>query len=187
MKEKILQTTARLISKNGVHSTSTRAICAEMGITAPTLYYYFADKDLLFDSVMNHSFESHFDKIKRVTTGEDPIGDLQAAWDAYMQFVNDEPDLYSIMINCILRGQVPEAGVRCLEDLVEKFGSHELKGRLVHDARKSAAIYLSTAQGIAVMSLADKSSATKKKDLQSSVRDLILNSLIMNPQEKRKQ
>jgi len=50
-KEDILQKTLNLFLEKGYNATSTNDICAEAGISKPTLYYYFKDKRHLFFSL----------------------------------------------------------------------------------------------------------------------------------------
>ncbi len=47
-KEKILEVMFDLIAEKGYEKTSTSQICEKVGITKPTLYYYFKSKESLF-------------------------------------------------------------------------------------------------------------------------------------------
>jgi AcrR family transcriptional regulator len=55
--EKILQTAWVLFQKKGFRGLSMDELCRECEITKPTLYYYFADKEELFVSVLVHKLE----------------------------------------------------------------------------------------------------------------------------------
>lgn len=49
----ILETTFQLIGKHGYEKTSTAMICKAVGITKPSLYYYFESKEELFLELIN--------------------------------------------------------------------------------------------------------------------------------------
>lgn len=47
----------RLFAEHGYGATSTAAIVAAAGVTKPMLYYYFRDKQGLFDAIMDAAFD----------------------------------------------------------------------------------------------------------------------------------
>ncbi len=49
---RILAATAELIAADGVEAATTRAIAARAGVSAPSLYRFFADRDEIFDSLL---------------------------------------------------------------------------------------------------------------------------------------
>lgn len=51
----ILSAAARLFAERGFANVSIREICEAAGITPPTLYYYFGNKDRLFETVIRNS------------------------------------------------------------------------------------------------------------------------------------
>ena len=58
MRENILRLTAGIISKEGFEAASMRAVCKAAGVTAPTLYHYFADKDEIVTMVADFHMAS---------------------------------------------------------------------------------------------------------------------------------
>jgi AcrR family transcriptional regulator len=53
--QQILQVARVLFTQKGYASVSIRDICRNAGITAPTLYYYFQNKEALFDAVVRET------------------------------------------------------------------------------------------------------------------------------------
>jgi AcrR family transcriptional regulator len=51
-REHILSVATHLFSENGFTSVSIRDICEAAGVTPPTIYYYFKNKDKLFQEVI---------------------------------------------------------------------------------------------------------------------------------------
>jgi AcrR family transcriptional regulator len=61
-RETILKSAIPLFAKKGYAGTSTRAICEAAGISKPVLYYYFRDKQHLYQELMIDTF-SYYRKI----------------------------------------------------------------------------------------------------------------------------
>jgi AcrR family transcriptional regulator len=57
--ERILEATDALIEESGVDAATTRAIAERAGITAPSLYRFFADREQIFDALI----ELHLDRL----------------------------------------------------------------------------------------------------------------------------
>jgi len=56
MKEKIAYHSRRLFDIHGFHGTALRDVCKLAGCKMPTLYYYFVNKENLFDEVVCDAF-----------------------------------------------------------------------------------------------------------------------------------
>ncbi|WP_327321948.1 TetR/AcrR family transcriptional regulator [Streptomyces sp. NBC_01210] len=55
--ERILDAAAALLEEGGVDAVTTRAIAERAGITAPSLYRFFADRDQVLDALMEQHLE----------------------------------------------------------------------------------------------------------------------------------
>ena len=53
VRTRILETAAGLLAQSADVDVSTRAICDAAGVTAPTLYHHFGDKDGLLAAVVD--------------------------------------------------------------------------------------------------------------------------------------
>ena len=51
VRTRILETAAGLLAQSADADVSTRAVCDAAGVTAPTLYHHFGDKDGLLAAV----------------------------------------------------------------------------------------------------------------------------------------
>ena len=176
MRDEILAATAKLISKNGVKSTSTRIICETLGITAPTLYHYFEDKSALMDAVVAKAFDIHLEKVRLKTVSMDPIQVLRESWQGYIEFVLTEPEFFENYLLAVMQGRIPDSAYGCFQDLIKKFEAASKVRTLKYDPLKSSLIYLSAAQGVAISILSAPKEASSCK-LQESMSEIILNSL----------
>lgn len=56
MKEKIALHARRLFDKHGFHGTSLRDLCKLAGCQMPTVYYYYENKEVLYDKIVGEAF-----------------------------------------------------------------------------------------------------------------------------------
>src|SRR2546423_9605691 len=58
-RERLLQAADRIWSERGVHGASLEDIARDAAVTKPPLYYYFADKSVLFTEMVCSGLEQH--------------------------------------------------------------------------------------------------------------------------------
>ena len=58
-RERLLQAADRIWSERGVRGASLDDIARDAAVTKPTLYYYFADKSVLFTEMVCSVLEQH--------------------------------------------------------------------------------------------------------------------------------
>ena len=150
MREEIIMVTAQLISEGGPQAASTRAICKALGISAPTLYHYFADKADLLAAVTDLAFMRHY-QFTSAVSGDDPVQILRDTWDRYIEFVRCEPSLYQVMVQSLAQRQTPKEGLHCFDSLVQRFKQLEKNGLLRDSPKRSAQVYLASALGISLL------------------------------------
>src|SRR5438270_2625676 len=99
LRDEILAATERLlVTKGSVDDVSIRAIAESVGVTPPSIYMHFADKEALVNAVC----ERHFRELDRVsaraTKGiSDPVKALRAMGRAYVRFGLEHPEEYRIL------------------------------------------------------------------------------------------
>jgi len=156
MKEKILKATAKILSKKGLDGVSTRAVCSEVGITAPTLYHYFLNKDDLLSAVAEASFRKTQNQ-KLVDLPDEPRAAISQIWDNYLHFAFSDPEYYSVVLTALSRNEVHPVGKACYEQTLELFQRAEQKELLNYPAQEAAFMYQSAAIGAASLSLLSES------------------------------
>lgn len=85
-------------------AVSTRAITDHAGVTAPTLYHHFGDKDSLLET----SAEDHFTKAvqeHRAHASQAPITAIENAWDMIVDYGRAYPQLFDRLFGATHRGQ----------------------------------------------------------------------------------
>src|SRR6185369_1399263 len=79
-RRQILDETAKLLRMNGYASTSLRDIAAAMGMKAGSLYYYFASKEELAETIMTEGIERVREAVKKALAAQpadaDPLDNI---------------------------------------------------------------------------------------------------------------
>jgi AcrR family transcriptional regulator len=96
---RIIEVAAALLGKSVDGDVSTREICNAAGVTAPTLYHYFRDKESLLRAVVDFGW-TNFLASKRTVAAvvHDHIGDdIRAGWYNHIEFAQKNPNFYRLM------------------------------------------------------------------------------------------
>lgn len=98
LREEILDATTELLLETGhAKAVSIRAVAQRVGVTSPSIYLHFADKDALLDAVCARYFEKLDEEMQRVAAGKtSTIEVLRAQGLAYVRFACRTPELYRI-------------------------------------------------------------------------------------------
>ena len=98
LRDEILDATTELLLETGhAKSVSIRAVAQRVGVTSPSIYLHFADKDALLDAVCARYFEKLDEEMQRVAVGQSStIEVLRAQGLAYVRFARQTPELYRI-------------------------------------------------------------------------------------------
>jgi len=95
----ILDAAQRLLIETGSEeAVSIRRIAEAVGVTPPSIYLHFADKDELIFAVCERQFEALDRVVEEAVVGiDDPIGELFARGKAYVRFGLEHPEEYRIL------------------------------------------------------------------------------------------
>lgn len=95
----ILDAGERLLVQSGdADAVSIRAIAEAVGVTPPSIYLHFADKDELIRAVSERSFAVFDDVVQGAgATTDDPLEALRVRSRAYVRFGLDNPEQYRIL------------------------------------------------------------------------------------------
>jgi len=85
-KTRLLRAAAELLANSGGAAVSTRQITQLAGVTAPTLYHHFGDKEGLFDAVVAAGFEEYVAGERDFAPSGHPLEDIRRMWDNHVQF-----------------------------------------------------------------------------------------------------
>jgi len=99
LREEILSVAEELLKKKGSEeAVSIRAIADAVGVTPPSIYLHFADKEELFVAVCDSRFEE-LDRLsdEAAALATDPLDEVRKRGEAYIRFGLDNPEQYRIL------------------------------------------------------------------------------------------
>lgn len=98
LREEILDAATGLLLETGhAKAVSIRSVAQRVGVTSPSIYLHFADKDALLDAVCARYFEA-LDQVMQQVAVDQPstVDRLRAQGLAYVRFATANPELYRI-------------------------------------------------------------------------------------------
>jgi len=99
VKTRILEAASELLARSADADISTRAVGEAAGVTAPTLYHHFGDKEGLLAAVVDFGWAAFLES-KRATAAvahEHVADDIRAGWDNHLEFARENPNFYKLM------------------------------------------------------------------------------------------
>jgi AcrR family transcriptional regulator len=99
LREEILGAAERLLIERGSEdAVSIRAIADAVGVTPPSIYLHFADKEELFVAVCDARFEELDRRSEAAAAAaSDPMDEVRRRGEAYVRFGLDNPEQYRIL------------------------------------------------------------------------------------------
>lgn len=129
--EKILNAAADLMEREGVEGMTTRAVCQAAGVTAPTLYHHFGDKDGMLRAVVLRGVAQYMARKRASRTTTDALADLRRGWDDWLGLAKAQPRLLRLMIETTLADpSALQDAIVILRGIVERLHA---EGRLLTD------------------------------------------------------
>ena len=124
-RRQILDAAAKLLRQNGYASTSLRDIAAATGMKAGSLYYHFASKEELAETVMAEGIDLVRAAVKNALEGRpsdsDPLEDIEIALRAHLQALHASGDYASANIRCF--NHVPDEMKQRLRKVRERYSA----------------------------------------------------------------
>lgn len=114
-RRKVVDAATRLFAAKGFHETSLAEIAGAAGITAPSLLYYFPNKEALFDAVLRGTWRRVGDELRPLLSTALGVEEMFAAvMDALAAIERREGALFRAVSAAMLSGQ--SAGAPALHD-----------------------------------------------------------------------
>ena len=140
LREEIIAAAERLLIERGSEdAVSIRAIADAVGVTPPSIYLHFADKDELFLAVC----DARFDQLARLSTeaaaeATGALDEIRRRGEAYIRFGLDNPEQYRVLFldsgdDAGGVGMEEIAKWACLSDLIDAIRRAQEDGSVAGD------------------------------------------------------
>ncbi|BDU78059.1 TetR/AcrR family transcriptional regulator [Mesoterricola sediminis] len=102
----LLAAALRVFAREGLDGASMRAIAREAGCDASLIYYYYENKDAIFEAVLDERLPPVIRKIRRLANPRDPRTTIQKLWEVIRIFREhaSDPGLRSLVKGQVLQG-----------------------------------------------------------------------------------
>lgn len=170
LREEILGAATELLLDTGqARSVSIRSVAHRVGVTPPSIYLHFADKDDLMDAVCARYFEKLDLEMQRLAAEHTcPVKVLLAQGRAYIRFATQTPELYRIATMAQWRSgsnidtALHSSAFTHLRATVQKLMDDGIYG--AEDANVVALEFWSALHGMAVMLIAQSHKPIRDAD-----------------------
>lgn len=100
-KKDLIRAACEIISENGFEGLRIRDVASRVGINAATMYYYFPNKEVMIEEVVEHVFESL--GITSAEAAGTPKDQLHAHLTRMYRRMRDDPGLFAVFAEIQLR------------------------------------------------------------------------------------
>lgn len=97
--QRLMASALALFSKKGYDGTTIREIIEGAGVTRPVLYYYFKNKEHLFQRIVESTFEDSFKRLGGIFESVSGCRErLKAIAISSFELVEEQPDLVALLV-----------------------------------------------------------------------------------------
>jgi len=111
----ILDAAAALLREESEAAVTLRAVARQIGVSAPSIYRHFADRDAIMQELTETAF-ADFADLLRSAGGTDPAEHLHEVCSRYLRFAHEEPHRYRLMFGGVWDAAQALEGRTALED-----------------------------------------------------------------------
>jgi AcrR family transcriptional regulator len=179
----ILDAAAAILSGREADELSIRDVCARAGVTAPTIYHHFADRQTLIDRVVDDCFASFDRWLVDRSAPTDSIEALHWGFDRYVEFGVAHPTQYRLLFGRRHARPSPQ-GIIAYDRLRRAMRDVADAGRLRVDVDEATLAYWSVAHG--VTALAVLGVLPRRSPIAALAREAIVARLVRNDATARR-
>jgi AcrR family transcriptional regulator len=174
MRQAILAAAERIVSRRGEDALSIRELCARVGVTAPTVYHHFGDKDGLLAEVVDACFAEFDQALVAGPIPSDPVAALSWGLDRYVAYGVAHPAHYRLLFARRRKKPTP-AAIRSYGKLEDSVRAIEAAGRLTVPVPEAAQAAWAAMHGVTMLAIAGF--ITADSPAARHVRDALLDKL----------
>ncbi len=152
-REAILAAAEKILARGGEDALSIRELCARVGVTAPTIYHHFGDKDGLVAEVVDACFAEFDRALVDGPRPSDPVEALSWGFERYVAYGVAHPAHYRLLFQRRLPKPTPSAlaSYGRLERLVQTIAD---AGRLRVPAAEASLAFWAAVHGATALAIA---------------------------------
>lgn len=130
IRKRLIEAAARIVKEEGSAALSTRRLAEEVGTSTMAVYTYFSGMGELQRAVRREGFDRLAQRLGEVTPSKDPLAEIAALGDAYVDVALSNPDLYRFMFMETPWEDDLATGIATFERVVQALERAKRAGRL---------------------------------------------------------
>lgn len=175
MRDRILEAASKLLAEEGPAALTTRRVCDAVGVTMPTLYHHFANRDALVQSVYELALQRFMTSKRNQKPTDDAMADLRRGCEQVLDFVSKHKNA---AIAVTTRGlEEPSMLAPSYALLRERVQRAEREGRLHVAEREAAAMCWAVVQGLIALTIAPPDASTSLAATRKRLLDSLMAAL----------
>jgi AcrR family transcriptional regulator len=154
VKTRILEAASELLARSADADVSTRAVGEAAGVTSPTLYHHFGDKEGLLAAAVDFGWAAFLES-KRTTAAvvhAHVADDIRAGWDNHLEFARENPNFYKLMWSPAVSAD-SAAFREAFQMLYDRLQLGASRGQLRLSAETGARVVMSAVTGAALSAI----------------------------------
>lgn len=176
----LLRAAMCLLSSKGRDGATMRAICAEVGVTPPTLYHHYGDLQGLHKAAIDETYLQVARAYHGGTEQKGPLKGIHDGWATFMQFAHSEPNMCRIVIQQIMAGAPPSMVADTLRGVAKDLTQFHEQGLLKYSPWDSAQLLWMSALGALTYAVSVEGAEDKQVPvLQNAMLDSTLRALFI--------
>jgi AcrR family transcriptional regulator len=96
-RERIVRAAVELLAHGGRGAVTTRAVASSVGVSPPTIFRLFGEKDGLLSAVAEYGYARFVAAKSPLRPTDDPVRDLRSAWSLAVEFGLSNPELFLLI------------------------------------------------------------------------------------------
>jgi AcrR family transcriptional regulator len=151
-REAILAAAERILSRGGEGALSIRELCDRVGVTAPTIYHHFGDKDGLVAAVVEACFAEFDRALAAGPTPSDPVAALAWGLERYVAYGVAHPAHYRLLFD--RRHKPTPSALASYARLERSIRAIDAAGRLAVPVEEAAPAAWAAVHGVTMLVIA---------------------------------
>lgn len=176
LRERIVRAAAELLAHGGRAAVTTRAVASRVGVSPPTIYRLFGEKNGLLSAVAEYGYARFIAAKRPLQTTDDPVDDLRSAWSLAVEFGLANAELFFLIYgepHSAAMAAAVEGGNRRMHARIQRVAA---VGRLRVGVPLAAAIMQATARG-AVLAWLDQPGHSRDPAFITTMREAMISAV----------
>lgn len=173
LRERIVSAAAELLASGGRPAVTTRAVAGRVGVSPPTIYRLFGEKNGLLSAVAEYGYARFIAAKNPLRPTDDPVADLRSAWSLTVDFGLGHPELFLLIYgepHSDAMAAAVRGGNQRMRARIQRVAA---AGRLRVDESLAAAIMAATARG-AVLAWLDQPAGDRDPAFIPAMREAMI-------------